>query len=372
MRKQYHVVHLVYRFAAGGLENVIVQLINGLPRDEFRHTVVALSEADPGFIARIERKDVEVLSLRKKPGQPFAMYPGMYRLLRRLRPDVLHSCNLAALEFMPVAWMAGVRLRVHAEHGWDIHDPDGSKLRYRLLRRLYRPFVHTFVAVSAQLRDYLRNAVGVANERLHLLPNGVDCERFHPGGLAATEPEGWPFHDRGAYVIGTVGRLEPIKNQALLVDAFVQLAREEKGSKLRLAIVGDGPLREQLAERVAAAGLADRVWLSGSRSDIPELLRMFDCFVLPSLREGTSCTLQEAMATGVPIVATDVGGNADLLEHGTLARLTPSGDAAALAEAIQAVIDGKVADPNAVTHAVRERHSLAGMLSSYAALYRSR
>ena len=99
-----HIVHLIYRFAAGGLENVIVQLVNGLPRESFRHTIVALTTVDPSFVQRIERDDVEIIAMAKPPGQPFRLYPKMYALFNRLRPDVLHSCNLAALEFQPVAW----------------------------------------------------------------------------------------------------------------------------------------------------------------------------------------------------------------------------------------------------------------------------
>lgn len=356
------------------MENVIVQLINGLPHDEFRHTVIALTDADPAFVKRIERSDVEVVSLHKAPGQPFRLYPAMFSLLRRLNPDVLHSCNLAALEFTPVAWAAGVRRRIHVEHGWDVHDPDGSNRRYRLLRRAYRPFVSHFVAVSAQLASYLRDAVGVPQDRLSLVPNGVDTGRFHPAEAAAPLPAGFPFCRPEHWVIGCVGRLATIKNQTLLAQAFVRLVADAPPGveRLRLAIVGDGPLRPALDEILGRAGLTDRAWLPGNRADIPEVLRAFDCFVLPSLAEGTSCTLQEALATALPIVATDVGGNADVLDDGKLGHLVCSDNVEALAEAISSIFAGSASaelTAAAAREIARQRYSLAGSLTRYESLF---
>eukprot|EP01136_Pigoraptor_vietnamica_P046006 Opistho-1_new@24712 len=220
-RPPRHIVHLLYRFAAGGLENVVVQLINGLPQGEFRHTVVALTTIDAEFAKRIERQDVEFIAMNKPPGQPFKLYPAMYRLLKRLRPDVLHSCNIAALEFTPVAAWVGVPLRVHAEHGWDVADPDGSNKRYQLLRRIYQRFVSRFVAVSVQLRDYLVERVGVPAGRVELIANGVDTAHFRPAGVDEPLPEGFPFDPARHWIVGSVGRFEPIKNPQPMYSALI-------------------------------------------------------------------------------------------------------------------------------------------------------
>lgn len=371
MSRPCHVVHLLYRFAAGGLENVLVQLVNGLPHDGFRHTIIALTEADATFAARIGRSDVEIISLHKPPGQPFGLYPRMFGLLRRLRPDVLHSCNIAALEFQPIAALAGVPRRIHAEHGWDVADPDGSNPHYQRLRRFYRHFVHAFVAVSSQLHDYLRDRIGVPPQQLHLIPNGVDTQQFRLRTADDGLPRDFPFRHSEHFVIGTVGRLEPIKHQALLVDAFLGLlaARPDWADRLRLAIVGSGPEAEVIAARMAAAGHAGRLWLPGARSDIAEVLRHFDLFVLPSLAEGTSCTLQEAMASGLPVVATDVGGNADLLEHGRLGSLVPANDAAAMQAALAQAVEQGVRQVPAARHSIETRYALCGVLGRYASLF---
>lgn len=372
-----HITHLMYRFAAGGLENVVVQLINHLPRSSFRHTIIALTQADSDFIKRIDRDDVQVLQLGKPPGQPFHMYPAVYKLFRELRPDVLHTCNLAALEFAPVAFFAGIPFRIHAEHGWDIADPDGSNRRYRALRRAYRPFVHEFVAVSAQLYEYLRDIIGVPARRLHLIPNGVDTTTFRPARRDDVTPEGFPFRRPDHWIVGTVGRLEPIKNQVLLVDAFINLVQSDPIStdRMRLAIVGGGPLADSIRQRLANAGLAERLWLPGARADIPILLRCFDCFVLPSLSEGTSCTLQEAMATGLRMIATDVGGNAALLENGRLGHLVSPDDANEMAQAMRYAFVNQSTNggenPEAVA-AAQEKYSLEAAITSFEAILRSK
>ena len=370
-----HVVHLLYRFAAGGLENVLVQLINQLSRQEYHHTIIALTSADQEFARRLERDDVRIIELHKRPGQPFALYLTLFKTLSQLRPDVLHTCNLAALEFAPIAAIARVPLRIHAEHGWDVGDPEGRNWRYRMLRRVYRPFVHQFVAVSTQLYQYLRDAVEVPPACLHLVPNGVDTEVFRPWRSSDVPPDDFPFRRPDHWVIGTVGRLEPIKNQLMLAKAFACLVRQqpEGVERLRLAIIGGGSCANAIADYLSTAGMADLLWLPGSRSDISSLLRCLDCFVLPSLAEGTSCTLQEAMATGVPIVATAVGGNEDLLEHGRYGDLVTSMDVVGLANAmLRLFVKGE--PPTAIVDAARimvaQKYALVGMVARYDQLFR--
>ena len=368
-----HVVHLVYRFTTGGLENVVAQLINQLPASEFSHTVLAVTDIDPVFAQRIPAGRAELIALNKPPGQPFALYPKTWHLLRQLRPDVVHSCNLAALEFMPMAALAGVPLRVHAEHGMDTAELTGRGSRYLALRRFYRHFVHEQVAVSEALSEYLRNRVGVPPAHVHHIPNGVDTEQFRPRLPDDPLPSNYPFIPGNDWVIGTVGRQVDIKNPLLLVDAFISLVRTGKPgtARLRLAMVGDGPLAEPIRARLQEAGLLDRTWLPGVRGDVAHILRALDCFVLPSLSEATSCTLQEAMATGLPIIATDVGGNAELLAGGTSGSLVPSGDRQALAVQIHQhlLLGGDSPQAAAALASVRQRYSLGDVLQRYHDLF---
>lgn len=368
-----HVVHLVYRFTTGGLENVVAQLVNQLPADQFRHTILSVTDIDPVFALRIEPGRAELIALNKPPGQPFRLYPKAWRVLRQLKPDVVHSCNLAALEFMPVAALAGVPRRVHAEHGMDTAELTGKGSRYLALRRFYRHFVHEQVAVSDALSEYLRTRVGVAPAHVHHIPNGVDTHAFRPRQPGDPLPPNYPFVPGRDWVMGTVGRQVDIKNPLLLVEAFITLARSgAPGSeRLRLAMVGDGPLAADIRQRLQSADLLGRAWLPGVRSDVAYILRALDCFVLPSRSEATSCTLQEAMATGLPIVATDVGGNAALLDHGRCGTLVPTDNAHALTEHIRQHqrLGTHNAQAIAALHKARQHYALGAVLRRYSALF---
>jgi sugar transferase (PEP-CTERM/EpsH1 system associated) len=371
--RRRRIVHVVYSFSVGGLENVIVQLINRLPADQFEHVVLSLTTISD-FKDRITQPGVRFIELHKPPGHAVPLYPRIYKLLRELKPDVVHTCNLAALEITPLAWLARVPLRIHAEHGWDAHDPQGKNPRYQRLRKLYKPFVSHYVAVSKDLDDYLARAIGVSASRRSLIANGVDTDTFAPRVGEVSPVPGCPFVPGQHWLVGTVGRLQTVKNQPLLARAFVRLIRQhpEMAERARLVIVGEGPLRGEIEGTLAAAGLQAHAWLPGARNDVAAVLRALGLFVLPSQAEGTSCTLQEAMACGLPVVATAVGGTPELVEEGVTGHLVPSDDEAALAAAIHRLFsDENSARRFAHTARARavSRFGLDAMVSDYQSLF---
>ena len=369
-----HIVHIVYCFSIGGLENVIVQLINHLPIDEFDHTIISLTTVSD-FKNRITRPDVRFISLNKPPGHAIPLYPKIYRLLRQLKPDVVHTCNLAALEITPIAWLAGIKTRIHAEHGWDAHDPNGTNPRYRRLRKLYKPFVSHYVAVSKDIDNYLAHAIGISDHRKSMIPNGVDTEHFSPTPTQPALPvEGCPFTPGKYWLIGTVGRLQTVKNQPYLARSFVRLLQKHKeaAQQLRLIIVGDGPLRHQVEQTLQVGNASEYAWIAGARSDIADILRMLDCFVLPSQTEGTSCTLQEAMATGLPSIATAVGGTPDLINPANAGRLVSPNDEESLADAIWEAFTnrGKTSfQAKAARQFALNNFSIKGMINQYQKIF---
>jgi sugar transferase (PEP-CTERM/EpsH1 system associated) len=329
------VAHVIYRFATGGTENGMVNLINHLPADAFRHAIVALSDVDPAFAARLRNPAVEIVAMRKPPGHGYRMYARLFRLFRELRPTIVHTRNLAALEASFPAWAAGVPARVHGEHGWDMADPGGRRRTMKWVRRAYRPFVNRYVAVSRGLVDYLRQ-VGIPSTRIEQIYNGVDLHRYRPAQGARATIEGCPFGAPDHWLVGTVGRMQAVKDQLTLVRAFIQALEiaPSQSSRLRLVLVGDGPLRAQALALLEAARLSDLAWLPGERGDVAEILRGLDCFVLPSLAEGISNTILEAMACGLPVIATNVGGNPELVVAGETGRLVPAADPVSLARAL--------------------------------------
>lgn len=369
------ILHVVFRFAVGGLENGVINLINRMPHERWRHGVIALTEVDAGFRQRVQRDDVIFRALGKPPGHGVHVYPQLLRAFREFRPAIVHTRNLAALEAVVPAWAARVPVRIHGEHGRDVSDLDGTSRRYRWVRRLYRPFVHHYVALSRDLERYLVERIGVAAERVEHIYNGVDSERFKPRAGARCAIEGSPFNDPALFVVGTVGRLEAVKDQINLAHAFVRaLAMSPQAAqRLRLVLAGDGPLRGAIEAIVRAANAESFVWFAGERNDIPDILRGLDCFVLPSLAEGVSNTLLEAMASGLPVIATRVGANADLMEDGLSGRLVPRADPEALAREMLCYLgDAALARRHgrAGRQIVERRFSLERMVADYEALYR--
>jgi sugar transferase (PEP-CTERM/EpsH1 system associated) len=367
------IAHVVYALKTGGLENGLVNLINHMPADRYRHVIICVTDYSD-FRLRIRRSDVECHALHKPPGKVPGFYMRAWRLLRRLRPQLVHTRNLSTLAVQVPATLAGVPVRIHGEHGRDMGDLDGSNVKFQRIRRLIRPCVHQYVALSHDLERYLIDKVRVAPKRIAQIYNGVDTTLFCPARPSRARLPVEGFVGAGTFVIGTVGRMQAVKDQLTLARAFVCLleSRPDLRKRVRLAIIGDGALRAPTVALLSEARALELAWLPGERTDIAELMRGFDLFVLPSLAEGISNTILEAMATGLPIVATRVGGNQELVEEGRSALLVPAGDAKAMAAAIAVYVDDAVKCARhgaAGRDAVEARFSMDAMVSAYVAVY---
>lgn len=367
------IVHLIHQLGVGGLENGLVNLINQMPPARYRHAIVCLKDATP-FQQRIRAPSVQVISLHKREGKDWPHYLRLYRVLRELRPALIHTRNLGGIEGQLLAALAGVNLRVHGEHGREMADLHGTGWQSTLLRKLMRPLVGHYTAVSGDLETWLVDVIGVPRRKVTQIGNGVDSLQFHPrlGPAAGIGPPG--FLCNNAFVIGSVGRMVDIKDFMSLVQAFLLLLAQEPGprSRLRLVIAGDGPERAACQAMLHDAGVAALAWLPGARDDVAQLMRAMDLFVLPSLAEGSSNTILEAMASGLPVVATNVGGNVDLVQPGWTGTLVESGAPGQLADAIADYYNLPELGPR---HGMRGRrqvlaeHSLAAMAGAYLALY---
>ena len=326
------IMHLVYRFYAGGLENGMVNIINQMPCDKVRHVIVCLTDHD-AFIERI-KVPIEVVDLHKKPGTDWSCYWRLMQLVKQYRPDIVHSRNLAALEYQVPAWLASRPLACHGEHGWDVSDLNGGSLKYRFVRWLYSHWVDAYIALSRHTLDYLTQGVGICQHKISHICNGVDTERFHPGAKLQLLPE--DKIDKDCFVIGTVGRLALVKNQLLLLRAFASLLDNpaSDGKKIRLLMIGSGECEAALKQFVEMQHLGQFVTFLGQQEDINKWLHCMDLFVLPSLSEGICNTILEAMAAGKAVVATDVGGNSELVVDGETGTLVESDNDAELERAM--------------------------------------
>jgi sugar transferase (PEP-CTERM/EpsH1 system associated) len=348
IKKKTHVCHIIYALKTGGLENGLVNLINELPEHKFKHSIICLTNYDD-FSKRINRNDVEIISMHKKPGQDFGMYLRLYKKMKMLQPDIVHTRNMTAIESQIPAFLAGIKVRIHGEHGWDISDPQGKNKKYQWIRKVCSFVIHRFVPLSKELEAYLSDVVCVPKAKITRICNGVDAVRFSPKVVT----ENFPFASSlsvNSIVIGSVGRMEVIKNPEVLAKAFVTL-NKKLSQDVFLVMIGGGSELEKIKSILEKEKLLDKCWLPGDCTNIGDLMLGFDIFCLPSRAEGISNTLLEAMACGLPVVATKVGGNADIALDGETAILVKSESAKELVEALSVYVNDE---------SLRKKHGKAG------------
>lgn len=367
------VAHIIDRLVVGGMENGLVNLINNTAPDRYRHAVVCLRYADQ-FRSRIRDENIRIYSLEKKAGKDVAVYARLWRCLKQLRPTIVHTRNLPTVDTAPVAAAAGIRWRVHGEHGRDVIEAEGDNLKYNALRRVMSPMIQSYIAVSRDLAGWLHHSVGVDRRKIRQIYNGVDNEKFCPPSHGRLPLPCGDFSSPDTVVIGTVGRLEPIKDQMTFVRAFIELCRiaPDQAPSLRFVMIGEGSLLDGARQLLREAGLEKQAWLPGRRDDIAELLRAIDVFVLPSINEGISNTIIEAMATGLPVVATDVGGNGEIVVDDVTGRLVPAQNPQAMAAALRDYILSpalRKEHGHSGRTRVAENFSLHKMVEGYLAVY---
>jgi glycosyltransferase involved in cell wall biosynthesis len=293
----------------------------------------------------------------------------LYHWLRQQRPAILHTYLFHAnLLGRVLGRLAGVPLVICSERTMQTE----SKARYRL-NRWTVGLADRVVAVSASVADFCIDHVGLPADKLVVIPNGVDLPVEPPASrqetraeLALSAAEGLDLPP-DAPVIGAVCRLDPLKGLNFLLQALARLAG------VWLVVVGDGPERDRLVALTVELGLAGRVCWAGQRRDVSRLLSAFDLFVQPSLHEGLPNAVLEAMAAGLPVVATAVGGTPEAVVDGVTGLLVPPADVEALAQALA----GLLADPErrqrlgrAGRQRVAEHFSLAQMVAKTERLYR--
>lgn len=311
-----HVVHISLGTEVGGMEKLLVEFARLTDRSRYKLSFVSLQKR--GNLAPIiESHRWPVIAMDKREGLKPKLVFQLARMLRRIKPDVVHTHNTAAYVYgVLAAAIVRVPCIIHTRHGQRF---DSSRRQTRVFRELSR-WVDRVVTVSADSAQ-LTIEEGIAVEKTQTIFNGVDLERFSVV----------PRRPCGKVVV--VARLSPEKDIASLIQA-IDIARQ-RGSRLRLEIVGDGSERRRLEELSDSLQLGEQIQFHGVRDDIPEILAAASMFVLPSVTEGISLTLLEAMASGLPVIACNVGGNPEVVADGRTGILVPPRDPAAIAEAMQ-------------------------------------
>ena len=362
--KLIRVVHVIRSLEIAGMENVVRRVVAGLDPDRFEQIVCTI-------VAPLQPEPFPTVSLERDPKRAALLAPQLTKVFSQLCPDVVHSRNWAAIEAVLSARVARVPLVIHSEHGRDLQTLGRQPWRRRFLRRLCFSMATRVFCVSSELRAFYSRNLAISADRLDVVPNGVDLNHFRSEPSVRTAKRAQLGADPDTLVVGAVGRLDPVKGHSTLLQAAELGVRA--GLNLRVVIVGDGPTRPALEKQLAGnSRLANSVALVGQVKNVADWLNSFDVFVLPSISEGMSNTLLEAMAVGVAPIATNVGGNPEVIEDGHSGLLVNPGDAQVLCSYLVRLAQNPCWRAQIASNArqrVAARFSLARMLERYDEMY---
>jgi sugar transferase (PEP-CTERM/EpsH1 system associated) len=365
--ERLRILHVISYMGRGGAEMGILKLIDGLG-EKFEHRICTMRGYDVNFVRSNFSEEKMFVAGSPALKLQFPLFRLMH-IMRQYRPHVVHTRNWGAIEAVMAAKLASVPVVIHSEHGYEVDMFAGLPMRRRLFRRAAYAMGDAVFALTKELRDFHARQAWVRPESMDVIYNGVDTQRFAPGEKTRLALRGELGIPEQSFVIGSVGRLVPIKDHATLLKAAASLAAS--GIDLRVLLVGQGPEREKL-ENLAAETLRGRVYFAGDSGRVPEMLNAMDVFVLPSLNEGMSNTLLEAMASGLPVLATNVGGNPEIVQDNVDGCLFKPGDVQWLADKLKQL----ASDPDLVHQlgtAARNRamnsFSLSRMLDTYRRFY---
>ena len=366
------VMHVVNSLAKGGLENGLVNLIQRMDSGAFEHIVCTLRGLGPN-LERLPLDRVRVVTLDASGWSARVQTPALVRQIRAMQPDIVHSRNWSAVEAVFAARLAGGCRVVHSEHGFEEDAAKPEPWRRSLVRRSAFELAHRVVSVSWQARDVHAGRTGYRADKIQVIHNGVDGARFHPDDETRQRLRAELRLSKSDLCIGCVANLVPVKDHKTLLEAMRIFAGHHPAS--RLLLIGEGPERTRLQAIVdAEPELRERVVFLGLSNRVAELLRAMDVFVLPSVAEGICNSLLEALATGVAVIATTVGGNPEVVEDGESGLLFRAGDAAGLANHLAALAASPDRRARLATGGIRRAQhefSIDSMVQNYEQLYGS-
>lgn len=356
------IAFVIWSLDLGGAEQVVLRLAAALDRGRFAPVIFCLNE--PGrFAHQAEAAGIEVVALHKRGAIDLPMLRRLAAALRERRIEVVHTHLWGANVWGRIAGrMAGVPRVVCTEHNVDAW----KRWHHFAIDRVLAGTSDVLIAVSGQVRQFYEER-RVARGRWTVVYNGIEAAERPRRRVEAFAAWGIP---EGAPVVGLVGRLVEAKAPHVFLDAIALVAAAVP--EVRALVIGDGPLRQQAEEHARRVGVAGRTTFAGLRQDVPDLLPGLDAMCFSSTREGLSIAMLEAMAAGVPVVATRVGGNPELIDSDATGFLVPVGDTAALAERLTRVLrDRALAEGirHAARERVRQRFSLDAMVRAHEALY---
>jgi sugar transferase (PEP-CTERM/EpsH1 system associated) len=359
-------LHVTLWLDYGGLEKIVYDFSREFNQEEYEIYVVALERAGAIF-EQLRQAGIFVSVLSRRPGKiDLVLLKRLVKLIRHLHIDIIHSHSGCIMYAALCGRIAGVNKIIHTEHGRYLPDSIGRIWEDRLFSRL----ISKYVCVSKDLEKYVLSRIKVPREKVVMIINGIDTSRYYRYGKADILKLRQRHNIRSREVVlGTVCRLIPEKNIGFLIDWMKMNSHSHEN--LRVMIVGDGPQYAELV-RIAQDLPESKVQFLGARADISDLLNIFDIFVLPSTTEGTSLTILEAMSTKLPVIASDVGGNKYIINHGETGFLFEVNNMDSFTKCLNKILSDPVFRDKMGLRAralVEKKYSFERMLRSYRTLY---
>lgn len=371
MNSRLSVLHLITHLRTGGAERMLTELLPSL-KNLGGIKVSAAVLKTPGELEQcITGAGIDLFRHNKGTGPSVKILLKMRSLLKRTRPSILHMHGFSAGLWGRLACVGlGIPVKIltfHSMQGWR------TPMKRRIINRLLSPLSDHYVAVCTAVKNSAVDGAWIRPDDITVIFNGTDMVRFQDSGdkSECRKKFGLP---EGVPVIGTVGRCSPEKGGDIFIRALAALKRS--ATPFRAVVAGDGPTRPEMESLASELGLRPDVSFAGrvAREEIPSLLKSFDLGVVPSHVEGCSIALVEQMASGIPMVATDVGGNAELLVNGFAGLIVPPHDPNAIATALKNLLadplERKRMGENAAIRA-GERFSVENMAREHLSLYKS-
>lgn len=354
------IVQIVPALEIGGLERVVINLAEKINSKNY-NVVICCLEGKGDLRAEAERKGIRVISADKRPGKDFLLPLRLASILKNENARIVHTHNSGPLLYGTLAAkIAQIPVVINTKHGRE------RRVKNNLICRLN----DRIVTISEDAKKELLKVVKLRIDKVEVIYNGIDERSYSKGKNTISEIKKGLKIAHSDLVVGTIGRLSPEKDHFTLLLAFSELSRAS--DNVKLIVVGDGLLRRDLEAKCSELGIKDKVKFLGFRDDIAEMLSIFDVFVLSSVTEGISLTLLEAMAAGKTVVATNVGGNPEVVEDGVTGFLVPPQNPEKLAETINNLLKNRGLSQKmgeAGRNHIKENFTLERMVKEYETLY---
>lgn len=375
MKRRIKILHVVLSLDYGGTEKIVVDIANNLSRDEFESSIICMDRY--GGRAGELKKDVLVYLMVRKPGLSVKNFYSFYKLLRKVKPDIVHFRNFATYFWgcFVSRFQRDCRI-VYSDHSEIVRNYEANEKGKLLLRKLFKYITDNFMTNSLTFKEKLVECVHIDSKNIAVIKNGVDTSKYYPMDSVHKRElrDKYGFGNK-EYIIGIVASLSPKKNLPFTIKAMVDIASKLPYAKLVLVGKGEQEKEKELKELVEKNGISDRVHFLGLIKEVNKVLNIFDIFLFPSSSgEGMPNAVLEAMAAKVPIVASDISGNLEILQNGNRGLLFKNNNKESLIDAVLKLANEKVLSNQIAEKAyqyVKHEMSIHKMVERYENFYRA-